>query len=200
MIERRLSNMQYHNTIFTILSIISIILGLWLIIALIPSTISNIEQIIQKSHMIGLKLKLGKIRKLQQSYEYISKDEEYKAGINATIYSIEETISTLNKERINQSDVELSLSIQNSISTMIDYHVDSLVHNNYAINNSRYDIMKLDVDVKKISTRVFSSINPDIFKVNLIYTEEYLMTYIVEYTKTKLLSIIIPYNNEFSNY
>ena len=192
--------MQYQEITFVILSIITIILGVWLVIGLLPTTINNIEQLNQKIYIIRLQLKIRKIRKLQQSDEYLTKDEITRRDIDQTLRSIENTVSSFNKENISQYDVELSASIQDSISTMINYHVDSFIHNNYAINSARYDIMKLDIDVKKISNKVFSSLNPDIFKLNLIYTEEYLMTYIVEYTKTKLLSVVIPYNKEFSNY
>lgn len=192
--------MQYQYIIFIILSIIGVILGVWLVIALIPITIDNIEQINQKIRVIRLQTRITKIHKLQQTEEYQVKDDNTKQEIEQTLQLIESDMASINKTSITQNDIELSLSLQNSISSMIDYHVDAFVHDNYAINNIRYDIMQINVDVKKISGKVFSSLNPDIFKSNLIYTEDYLMTYIVEYTKTKLLSVVIPYNADFTNY
>lgn len=190
--------MQYTDIIFFILSIIAIILGVWLVIALIPSTMVNIEEIRRRINILTLNKKINRIYELQQTNEYLEMTDENKKQIDMILQSIESSLDSMEKVPISQYDVELSLSIQSTISAMVDRNVDSFVHNNYAINNERYNIMQLDVDVKKISTYVFSSLNPDIFKLNLIYTEKYLMTYIVEYTKTKLLSVVIPYNRDFA--
>lgn len=186
--------MTHSDILFIILYIITIIIGLWLVIALIPPTITNIEQIRKYVRMAMLSNRINHIHKLQQTEEYSEKDDKTRANIDKTLFNIESAIDSMERAPLSQEDIELSLLIQKSIASIIDSNVDAFVHNNYAITGDRYDVLRVDTDVKNISSYVFSSLNPDIFKLNLLYTENYLMTYIVEYTKTKLLSVVIQYN------
>ena len=63
---------------------------------------------------------------------------------------------------------------------------------NYISLNIPYRIEDLDKDVENISTQVYNSIKLDIYRsYGLIFSSGYVMTYIVENTKTILLQEVM---------
>lgn len=91
--------------------------------------------------------------------------------------------------------IDLTVSILDIITSLINTEITSIFKENFALNNL-YNISNLDTDVAKISDKVFKGIRPMIFKdPNLILTEEYLMSYITKKTINTMIEVATTYND-----
>ena len=90
------------------------------------------------------------------------------------------------------------MDVTNELLKMIDDMImtefGGVLHR-FAILGEIYPTIRIDNDVKEVATIVFSAFNPDTFKdLELCVTEEYLMKYITERSKTLALNAVYEYN------
>lgn len=91
------------------------------------------------------------------------------------------------REEKEATRVDYSRDFLTLLAQSINLEVKKLMQN-YVSLNIPYRIEDLDKDVENISSQVYNSIKLDIYKSNgLVFSSAYIMTYIVENTKTILL-------------
>ena len=99
-------------------------------------------------------------------------------------------VSSINKTE-NETiilDLEKSLDIKKCIDDLIDYEISNELKS-YISLNTKYDIIKLDVDAKKIANNIYKSFKEEFFKEPyLVFNTEFYYNYIVtNYQKIVLL-------------
>lgn len=98
---------------------------------------------------------------------------------------------------ITLTDVELTERIKAIIDQMISVEVYSVLKQ-YITMNTKYPITNIDVDIKNISTKIFDSVNPDVFHTNLVFTNKYIMHYIVTQTFAIMLGLVTDFNSKLT--
>ena len=95
------------------------------------------------------------------------------------------------QEEKEAARVDYSRDLLTLLAQSINLEVKKLMQN-YISLNIPYRIEDLDKDVENISTQVYNSIKLDIYRsYGLIFSSGYIMTYIVENTKTILLQEVM---------
>ena len=95
------------------------------------------------------------------------------------------------QEEKEAARVDYSRDLLTLLAQSINLEVKKLMQN-YISLNIPYRIEDLDKDVENISTQVYNSIKLDIYtSYGLIFSSGYIMTYIVENTKTILLQEVM---------
>lgn len=95
------------------------------------------------------------------------------------------------QEEKEAARVDYSRDLLTLLAQSITLEVKKLMQN-YISLNIPYRIEDLDKDVENISTQVYNSIKLDIYRsYGLIFSSGYVMTYIVENTKTILLQEVM---------
>lgn len=95
------------------------------------------------------------------------------------------------REEKEAARVDYSRDLLTLLAQSINLEVKKLMQN-YISLNIPYRIEDLDKDVENISTQVYNSIKLDIYRsYGLIFSSGYVMTYIVENTKTILLQEVM---------
>lgn len=95
------------------------------------------------------------------------------------------------REEKEATRVDYSRDFLTLLAQSINLEVKKLMQN-YVSLNIPYRIEDLDKDVENISSQVYNSIKLDIYKSNgLVFSSAYIMTYIVENTKTILLQEVM---------
>ena len=95
------------------------------------------------------------------------------------------------REEKEAARVDYSRDLLTLLAQSINLEVKKLMQN-YISLNIPYRIEDLDKDVENISTQVYNSIKLDIYRsYGLIFSSGYIMTYIVENTKTILLQEVM---------
>lgn len=95
------------------------------------------------------------------------------------------------QEEKEAARVDYSRDLLTLLAQSINLEVKKLMQN-YISLNIPYRIEDLDKDVENISTQVYNSIKLDIYRsYGLIFSSGYVMTYIVENTKTILLQEVM---------
>lgn len=92
----------------------------------------------------------------------------------------------------NKSKKEEVLYVDELFKT-IDNRIEDEVINNvkyYAMVNEKYNVMKFDEDVSKISSAVKDSLSPKIISSCPVYNGDYIMKYIIRKTSNILYSYI----------
>lgn len=83
--------------------------------------------------------------------------------------------------------IDSSTGIINLSNILIDNEVSKTIQGNISLN-SKYDVTRLDKDVKIIATSVFEAIKPEIFQSDdLIITDSFLMQHITDEVMLKLI-------------
>ena len=101
-------------------------------------------------------------------------------------------LSTINlhinmKMRINQ--IKFSEELLKSIEKTIQIEISHELEKYEIIENNKYNPINIDKDIEILSKRVFDAYKKDIFSANnTLFTSEYLMRYITNYTTTVMLS------------
>ena len=96
-------------------------------------------------------------------------------------------------------DMPSRIDLTNSILDLITFLINNEIIiqiKPYIVLNNPYEISRLDDDVRVISTNVFKSINPSLFKdTNLVLTDEYLMTYITKKSMGLMIDVVQNHND-----
>jgi hypothetical protein len=92
--------------------------------------------------------------------------------------------------------VEATVSTLNVINILIDNEINQMVTTLSRLNQ-KYDVKRLDTDVKKISEKIFNGFKKDngLITSQLIVTDEFIMQHIMDEVITRLLSVMKDYNN-----
>lgn len=191
--------MNETGILINIVSIITILLGLWLFVVLIPSVINSFHEIMKEVRISTLKHKLYKLNQYTQTADYDLLTNDEKKEIHDTIETLDSILHDILAVGLTAEDIELSLQIKDAIEDIVLVEVNRHVHDNYVIMGEKYDILKLDTDVKKISTKVFHAINTDMFDLNLLFSKDYMISHIIDITKTNLLAMVTKYNENLTN-
>ena len=94
--------------------------------------------------------------------------------------------------------LEARLNISNELLKMIDDMImtefGGVLHR-FAVMSEIYPVLSFDDDVKNVATNVFNSFKPNTFSSpELCITEDFLLKYITERSKTLALSSVFEYN------
>ena len=173
-------------------------LGLWLFIVLIPSVISAFHGIVKEMRISTAKHKLYKLKQYTKSEQYEELSPKEKDNILSSITVLESVLEDILGSQLTKEDIEISLQIRDIIDDIITTEINHHIHDNYIAVTEKYDIRKLDIDVKKISQKVFNAINIDTFDLKMIFSKEYLVGYIVDTTKSNLLLVVTQYNENLN--
>jgi len=92
-----------------------------------------------------------------------------------------------------------SVDITNTekIKALIDDAINSELNaklNRALATGEKYDLKNIDIDIKEMSSNIINGLNPAIFKTNLVFTNEYIMKYIVSQTTIILIRFVTEYN------
>lgn len=102
------------------------------------------------------------------------------------------------QEEKEAARVDYSRDLLTLLAQSINLEVKKLMQN-YISLNIPYRIEDLDKDVENISTQVYNSIKLDIYRsYGLIFSSGYVMTYIVENTKTILLQEVMEHQKRIN--
>ena len=89
---------------------------------------------------------------------------------------------------------ELTVSILNTINAIIDNEVARLFQS-YAVLNKKYEVIRMDEDIKTLSSEVFKAIKPEIIKdPEIILTSDFVMQFIIQSISVKILDTAQQYN------
>lgn len=100
--------------------------------------------------------------------------------------TIKASIDLKRDERIKQK-IEYSTQLLIQLSNQAKLEVEKMMQALNALDSS-YDVLNLDKDVAAISERVFNSIKNEVFENRLcMFSDEYLMSHIVDITKVYIL-------------
>ena len=90
--------------------------------------------------------------------------------------------------------LEVTNSLGELISNMIDYEVMTIIQTYFAVSK-QYEVSKMDEDIRKISSNVFSGIKTIVYDdKECIWTKEYIMQYITKKSTQTFLANILNYN------
>lgn len=125
--------------------------------------------------------KYKKIEKMNKELEYLASKFEVEE---------EEIKLTINREQAELTDI-----IMQHIDDMIEFQISNYLRETVS-TNQKFDILKLDDGIKKISETVQSGLSQSLFNTPLLYTNDYIMNYIVNKTFTVLLKVIKEFNRQ----
>lgn len=120
----------------------------------------------------------------EQNY-YRTRMEKYEEFIAKDI--------VLNNKEISIECIEKTERIKDLIDSMIELEVYSALRANISLN-TKYEILKLDEDVQKISTNVFAGLNKQISSSELVFSTDYIMKYIISKSFNMTLRTVIEIN------
>ena len=124
-------------------------------------------------------------------------DDEKKVKYEKRIESYSKFIEDDSKTLIDGltiTDIEISEKVKRMIDEMISVEIYSALRQ-YLPINAKYPIINLDTDIKAISSKVFNGLNPKLMHTNMIFSEEYIMEYIVGQTFNTILQVVINHNS-----
>lgn len=90
--------------------------------------------------------------------------------------------------------VDITLSIMNLLNVLIDNEINKTLQACARIN-TKYDVTRLDKDVKIIATTVFEAIKPEVFiSADSIISDNFLMQHITDEVMIRLMKVGQEYN------
>lgn len=101
--------------------------------------------------------------------------------------------SQIQNKEITLDMVGISERIKSLIDNMIEVEVYSTLRQ-YISLNSKYDILNLDKDIQVISTKVFNGLNKKILNTELVFSKEYIMSYIIGQSFNLALRVVTDLN------
>lgn len=144
---------------------------------------------------------IKKLTSLKEELEYLELEEDVSEetldDFRNEIDKYEKMLNTFEEmdkpEPFVLKDAILSEKIKDQINEMISVEVYAVLRE--CINlRTKYNITNLDSDITKISTNVVNGINPLVLETNMIMTNNFLMTYVVNQAFNLMLNIVTEHN------
>ncbi len=181
------------STLFTILIIMALILGIFGVLVLFANLIryvyeSYIEDYISPYVIESINKKLKKLQALPENEQskYIRKIERYKLYLDNHL---------LNSDALIMDEIIASEKVKGMIDNMIMSEIYSTLRVPLTLQQ-KYAIINIDNDVKKVSESVFNGLNSDLLLKNrLIFNSTYIMQYIIGQSLNIMLKIVTDHNN-----
>lgn len=108
-----------------------------------------------------------------------------------------ETLTNSNSSMLDR--IDSTVSILNLTNTLIDNEISKTLESCVSLR-TKYDVSRLDKDVKIIATTVFNCIKPEVFASNeLLITDTFLMQHITDEVMLKMLKRGQEYNAIIQN-
>ena len=95
---------------------------------------------------------------------------------------------------ISQSSIAISNDILKFIDDLIEHEILYCLYQIAALDK-KYDIRRLDVDIKSVADKVYHGLNPSILNESMLMPQESLMRYITERTTYSFTSNVLKYNS-----
>ena len=93
-----------------------------------------------------------------------------------------------------QERVHVTTELLNCINALIDNEIGRIFQS-YLVLRKKYEVLKMDEDIKIISEAVFNAIKKEIITdKDLVFTENYVMSFIAQSTAVKLIVYAQAYN------
>lgn len=114
-----------------------------------------------------------------------------------------QVIDETNKVIINKFPISDTIKNTNDLLSLISDRIDDAineVYQPYLILNKKYNFVRLDEDIKNIAETVFEGLNKDVILMSqqeLMLTNEYISSYIIVTTKTRVLNYTKNWNDFF---
>lgn len=102
------------------------------------------------------------------------------------------------KKVITKETIEITEKIKEIVDLMVSVETYSIMKR-YISTGKKYNILEIDKDIATISEKVYSGLNKVVYETELVFTNEYLMNYIVGQTFNLMLKITSELNVEISN-
>lgn len=96
-------------------------------------------------------------------------------------------------QTISSADITNTEKIKALIDDAINSELNAKLNRALA-TGEKYDLKNIDIDIKEMSSNIINGLNPAIFKTNLVFTNEYIMKYIVSQTTIILIRFVTEYN------
>lgn len=106
------------------------------------------------------------------------------------------SIANYYKSITKRNDIRAWVSFRTEITNTCNYNIQYVL-SKYMFENKPYPVAKSDDDIKAIVKKVYDSINLTSWdKFGDIFTKDYLMDFIIEYTCAQFTAQIIIHNRE----
>jgi hypothetical protein len=102
------------------------------------------------------------------------------------------------KKVITKETIEITERIKEIVDLMVSVETYSVMKR-YISTGKKYNVLEIDKDIAAISEKVYSGLNKAVYETELVFTNEYLMNYIVGQTFNLMLKITSELNVEISN-
>lgn len=102
------------------------------------------------------------------------------------------------KKVITKETIEITERIKEIVDLMVSVETYSVMKR-YISTGKKYNVLEIDKDITTISEKVYSGLNTVVYETELVFTNEYLMNYIVGQTFNLMLKITSELNVEISN-
>lgn len=149
-----------------------------------PETIKN-EYESMKAFILGI----SEVEEDKRE-KYITKNKKKIENYSRKMRIIDKMVPP---QTINSVDIENTEKIKALIDDAINSELNAKLNRALA-TGEKYDLKNVDIDIKEMSTNIINGLNPAIFKTNLVFTNEYIMKYIVSQTTIILIRFVTEYN------
>ena len=102
------------------------------------------------------------------------------------------------KKTLTLEIIEITERVKEIVDLMVSVETYSVMKR-YISTGKKYNVLEIDKDITLISEKVYSGLNKSVYETELVFTNEYLMNYIVGQTFNLMLKITSELNVEISN-
>ena len=102
------------------------------------------------------------------------------------------------KKVITPETIEVTEKVKEIVDLMVSVETYSIMKR-YISTGKKYNVLEIDKDITAISEKVYSGLNKAVYETELVFTNAYLMNYIVGQTFNLMLKITSELNIEISN-
>lgn len=111
------------------------------------------------------------------------------------------TLKNNSLQQIRKLSFQQRIDITNNTMNLINFLIQSetsYILQTYAMLNSKYNVIEMDEDIKKITEHVYNGIEPDVFTdENILLKDTYIMEYILNQSKLVFMATMQQYNQSF---
>lgn len=111
------------------------------------------------------------------------------------------TLENNSLQQIRKLSFQQRIDITNNTMNLINFLIQSetsYILQTYAMLNSKYNVIEMDEDIKKITEHVYNGIEPDVFTdENILLKDTYIMEYILNQSKLVFMATMQQYNQSF---
>lgn len=123
--------------------------------------------------------------------------EDRQAEIQAKLQEISNLKPPV-KKVITAETIEVTEKVKEIVDLMVSVETYSIMKR-YISTGKKYNVLEIDKDITAISEKVYSGLNKAVYETELVFTNAYLMNYIVGQTFNLMLKITSELNIEISN-